>query len=354
MNDQHVQYFVDGRHGASGIVCTSPAGRVLLSERPLDPAVDVDALVDDLGEVAAVGQMVATSGALALIAPARSLPGTAVVLAGDVAATVTTATDKSFVRPVPGAVARHVVGDGVASVAVELGAQTPSVVAGDEATPWSLASQPARRLVVAAAPQKAAPLPPPMADQDARVKVLDLGPEPAEVPTPLPIDTLPPPAVGGAQVLGIRCPVGHHNHPDAQYCSSCGRRMGVNATAVLVIGPRPPVGLFLTDDGTAIPIAGDLLLGREPETHADVADGRRQGVLLPDDSSVISRHHLAVTLDGWDVAVSDLGSANGTSVKSASTGLDYRLQPGDAVTLESGDLLDLGPITLRLSLHHVA
>lgn len=170
--------------------------------------------------------------------------------------------------------------------------------------------------------------------------------------TPLPVGgAARPPDV---QVLGIRCPLDHHNHPDAEYCSSCGRKMGVNATAVLVQGPRPPVGLLLTRSGEAIPLAGDLLVGREPTSHEDVIAGRATPVHIDDQTHVVSRHHARITLDGWDVHVRDLGSANGTIIVSGRTGLERRLSADENVPADADDEIRLGEHSLRLALHHVA
>lgn len=155
-------------------------------------------------------------------------------------------------------------------------------------------------------------------------------------------------------VLGIRCPLDHHNHPEAEYCSSCGRKMGVNATAVFVQGPRPPVGLLLTASGEAIPLAGDLVIGREPTSHADVVDRSATPVHIDDQTHVVSRHHVAITLDGWDVFVSDLGSANGTVLASGRTGLERRLSAGERVRMDADDEIRLGEHAFRLALHHIA
>jgi hypothetical protein len=195
--------------------------------------------------------------------------------------------------------------------------------------------------------------------------VPDASPPPPPAP-PSPPAATPGPGSAAAQsgeggadesanwVLGIRCPLDHHNHPDAGYCSQCGRKMGINATAVLVKGPRPPLGLFLLDDGGAIPIATNLLIGRDATTHPDVVAGSRQAVLLTDDSNVVSRHHLAITLEDWTITVADLGSANGTLWIDGRTGVPQPLQPNVPIPMDSGDRLQIGPRILQLELHHIA
>lgn len=154
-------------------------------------------------------------------------------------------------------------------------------------------------------------------------------------------------------VLGVRCPVDHHNHPDAHYCSQCGRKLGVNLTSVLLPGPRPPLGLFVIDDGTTISIDADLVIGRDPSGHESVSSGAASGIAIPDDSLGLSRHHAMVVLDGWDVTVIDLDSANGTYLRRAGTESWERLGAQPA-RLEMGDTIKVPGRELQLELHHIA
>jgi len=205
------------------------------------------------------------------------------------------------------------------------------------------------------APPPAAPAPPPAAGPDPAPAAADPAPpvQPS-APAPGPGSDSAVDADESNWVLGIRCPLDHHNLPEAGYCSQCGRKMGINATAVFTKGPRPPLGLFLLDDGGAIPVATNLLIGRDAPTHPDVAAGTRQGVLLTDASNVVSRHHLAITLREWDVYVADLGSANGTVFVSGESGQATPLVPNQEVMMKASDRLQIGPRTLQLELHHVA
>ena len=63
-------------------------------------------------------------------------------------------------------------------------------------------------------------------------------------------------------VLGIACPQGHHNHPDALYCSQCGTKMGVHHTTVLLNGPRPPH--WCTDRRRRHDVLDHLRFGHRP------------------------------------------------------------------------------------------
>lgn len=155
-------------------------------------------------------------------------------------------------------------------------------------------------------------------------------------------------------VLGVRCPVDHHNHPDAHYCSQCGRKLGVNLTSVLLQGPRPPLGLFVLDDGSTISIDGDMVIGRDPTAHDAVIAGTASSVVIPDDSLGISRHHAMIVLDGWDVTVMDLASSNGTYVQKSGQTNWEQVRGNTPLRLEMGDTVKVPGREMRLELHHIA
>ena len=379
--------------GGDGHVTVTPAGRVILTETaPALRGEDLDRIADDVGADVALRTLAANGGTAAVITETDGRMS--IAMTGRVAALVELPTANWFVAPtgtdghtvgVPGDAVRFAVG----LDALGPGDLTPNTAASLSTPEGQLASQVVIDLRVAA---ESDPTPVGLEVLDLSTAA-DLAPSPLPIvsqeitpPAPAPAPESPstqsqdaaapsqpaPPAAapgpgstaaqsseGGADdqsnwVLGIRCPLDHHNHPDAGYCSQCGRKMGINATAVLVKGPRPPLGLFLLDDGGAIPIATNLLIGRDATTHADVIAGTRQAVLLTDASNVVSRHHLAITLQEWTITVADLGSANGTLLIDAQTGAAQQLPPNVPVAMEAGDRLQIGPRILQLELHHVA
>lgn len=371
--------------GADGHVTVTPSGRVILTEVP--PALsgeDLDRVADDVGADVVMRTLAANGGTAAMLDDDAGKPR--LTLTGRVAALIELPTADWFVRPT--GAGHHVVGipGDALRFAVALRASAPGDVKPDTAASLTaLDGQVASQFVIDLRVE-AQPDPTPVG-----LEVVDLSVPVDHVPKPLPVvrraepvadapqstpppeptpepsspqaagpDTEsvePPPAAGVDEsdwVLGIRCPLDHHNHPEAEYCAQCGRKLGINATAVFVKGPRPPLGLFLLDDGGAIPIAMDLLIGRDATTHEDVVAGTRQAVLLTDASNVVSRHHLAITLHDWTVAVADLGSANGTLIVNSQTGQAVPLIPHQQVSMGPGDRLQIGPRTLQLQLHHVA
>ena len=180
-------------------------------------------------------------------------------------------------------------------------------------------------------------------------------PEPALVPAAAPAVAQPAPArVGPVMVLGVNCSQGHHNHPDAIYCSQCGTKMGVHHTTALINGPRPPLGVLVVDDGSTYSLNKDLVIGREPTSHDDVIAGTASPMILTDDTLSLSRKHARVVLDDWSVAVQDLNSSNGTyMLRSGQTEAWAKLESGSTASLEPGDRLRVGGRIIQVELDHV-
>ncbi|SFP76521.1 FHA domain-containing protein [Geodermatophilus dictyosporus] len=172
-------------------------------------------------------------------------------------------------------------------------------------------------------------------------------PEPRREPLPTPGAE---PAVGAPaaepqderpQVKGILCKNGHLNDPRAGFCALCGIRT-TQQTAVLVEGPRPPLGLLVFDDGATVSLDMDYLLGREPETDERVASGQLRPLLVVDHTGGVSRHHAEIRLEGWDVLLVDTGSANGTLVAPRGAPGWSSLVPGQPVRLTPGMAVRMG------------
>ncbi|GAC1599306.1 MAG: hypothetical protein NVS3B21_25710 [Acidimicrobiales bacterium] len=143
-------------------------------------------------------------------------------------------------------------------------------------------------------------------------------------------------------VKGLRCARRHFNRPTASYCSSCGLSM-LQQTHILVEGPRPPLGILVLDDGSAVSLDADYLIGREPGGDSRVARGDLRPLTLRGTS--VSGVHAEVRLDGWRVLVNDLGSTNGTFV--AAPGAQGWTRLGsEPVELEPGFRIAAGGTTM--------
>ena len=130
-----------------------------------------------------------------------------------------------------------------------------------------------------------------------------------------------------------RCPEGHPNDPEAVDCRLCSRPIEA-ATSVVDL---PPAGLarLLMEDGTAVELVEDLLIGRCPPDHGPVeglgVSGRQ-----------VSRHHLVIEVRGWRLLIRDLGSTNGTFVTRRGERGRRRIPEDRPVPLRIGDSIHFG------------
>jgi hypothetical protein len=142
-------------------------------------------------------------------------------------------------------------------------------------------------------------------------------------------------------VEGVYCKNGHFNDPEARYCAVCGISMG-QVTKVRQQGPRPPLGVLILGDGSVCQLDADYVIGREPTLDSSVADGKARPMRLMGASGVVSRIHARVDLDGWQVFLTDLNSANGTQVLMPGERNPTNLQPGVRTPLVAGAQIRLG------------
>lgn len=153
-------------------------------------------------------------------------------------------------------------------------------------------------------------------------------------------------------VDGVCCVRDHFNDPRSLYCTICGISM-LQQTARLVRRERPPLGVLVWDDGSTYSLTVDTVIGRHPFAHDLVTAGAAAAVEVVDGAERLSRAHLAVRLDGWDVMVEDLGSTNGTVVTIDSTDTTERLMPGHPLRLSDGDTVWLGARSFTFQSHHI-
>ncbi|RSN02603.1 hypothetical protein DMB42_36570 [Nonomuraea sp. WAC 01424] len=152
-------------------------------------------------------------------------------------------------------------------------------------------------------------------------------------------------------VYGVDCKNDHFNDPRVPYCAVCGIAL-VQRTLVPYKGPRPSLGVLILDDGTALPLESDYLLGRDPERAPEVAGGSARPAKVTSPDGSVSRRHLRVALDGWDVNLVDLGSVNGTQIQPPGDPNFYDIPPNEPVTIAPGTTVRVGVSrTLRFEAH---
>lgn len=142
--------------------------------------------------------------------------------------------------------------------------------------------------------------------------------------------------MGGPTVPALLCPERHANPPQLVACRVC----RVPLTGAPVPVARPVLGTLRFTDGTAVPLDRPALIGRNPKVEGGLAGEIPQLVKL-DVGPGLSRTHASVRLEGWQVLLEDLNSANGTIVRLPGRE-PRRLHPGEPVLLEVGADVDLG------------
>ncbi|RCG29757.1 FHA domain-containing protein [Sphaerisporangium album] len=155
-------------------------------------------------------------------------------------------------------------------------------------------------------------------------------------------------------VYGVDCQNDHFNDPRVPYCAVCGVAL-VQRNLVPYKGERPPLGVLLLDDGVALTLDADYLLGRDPDRAPEVTSGEARPARVTSPDGSVSRRHLRVRLDGWDVNLLDLGSVNGTQVQPPGDPNFYDIPPNEPVPILPGTTVRIGVSrTMRYDSHRQA
>ena len=149
------------------------------------------------------------------------------------------------------------------------------------------------------------------------------------------VAAVPEPAPGVALVEAVLCPHGHPNRPATQRCRSCGVRVTDPRPRRV---PQPVLAVLRVSDGAEAVVDRPVLVGRAP---ADRAGGGSRLLTVPSPSHDISRTHLEVAPDGWDLLVTDLHSTNGTLVTRPGSSDRELLPPGLPVPVRLGSVIEL-------------
>jgi hypothetical protein len=135
------------------------------------------------------------------------------------------------------------------------------------------------------------------------------------------------------------CPEGHPNPPVVASCAVCGQFLTPGGASIVHV-PRPSLGHLELDDGTIVELDHELLVGRNPDGDESPERTGLRPVKVVGDK--VSRSHLEVRFQGWDVLVADCGSTNGTFVVPHPGGQVSTLEPGRAQLLEPGATVYFG------------
>jgi hypothetical protein len=182
-----------------------------------------------------------------------------------------------------------------------------------------------------AVPEPVVPPPPPIPP-----------PPPAPAPTPsMPVFAPSPafaPVPSDPMIMAVECPYGHSNPPEAGSCRVCGTP--IQPQAPRLVG-RPVLAVLFASDGNAAELDRAVLIGRAPDPgRSSFKDPRLLTVESPGHD--ISRTHVQVAADGWQIVVTDLQSTNGTTLIRPGGYDQQRLTPGEPVPVQLGSVLELG------------
>lgn len=145
------------------------------------------------------------------------------------------------------------------------------------------------------------------------------------------------------QVLTVWCPNRHPNAPGSVQCRIC---RGPVDSSNPRLTRRPLLAGVNTNYGEFADVVDGVLVGRAPDPSKAPTGSYLMRVTSP--SSDISRSHLVVTTQGWNVMVTDLHSTNGTTVMPVGE-QPFVLANGQSVQVELGTILDLGDgVSLRI------
>ncbi|MGM1028812.1 MAG: FHA domain-containing protein [Actinomycetota bacterium] len=142
----------------------------------------------------------------------------------------------------------------------------------------------------------------------------------------------------GPLVLSTLCGSGHVNPPGSVECLQCGGPVDDGSAAQR---RRPEVAVAVLPSGERIPLGRGVVLGRRPRSRR-AEDGRvPRLVTVESPGEDISRSHLELRIDDWNLVGIDLSSTNGTLLQRDGQA-PQRLRPEASTILQLGDRLDLG------------
>lgn len=141
----------------------------------------------------------------------------------------------------------------------------------------------------------------------------------------------------GPMVLARLCPSGHANPPTRSLCSDCGAPISSEPREV----GRPRLGRVHISTGEVVELDHSLIIGRQPSVSRVMGAVMPRLVQVQSASGDISRSHVEVRLDGWDVMLVDLKATNGTVLVREGQA-PRRLAQGEQAILLNGDIAELG------------
>jgi hypothetical protein len=148
----------------------------------------------------------------------------------------------------------------------------------------------------------------------------------------------PDESIQDSAILAVLCQNGHANPPNSNRCRVCGSPV---ARRVPQFVAGPVLAVLRASDGSTAEVDRPVLIGRAPS--GDRSSSRSPRLMpVPSPNHDISRTHLEVAPDNWQIVVTDLNSTNGTVLVRPGTVDRQQLAPGEPVPIQLGSVMELG------------
>jgi FHA domain len=158
------------------------------------------------------------------------------------------------------------------------------------------------------------------------------------VPPPPALSSEPQSGAPESAILAVLCPNGHASPPNSTSCRVCGSPVGTHGPQL--VGP-PVLAVLRASNGSSAEVDRPVLIGRAPS--GDRSRSRTPRLMtVPSPNHDISRTHLEVVPDDWQIVVTDLNSTNGTILVPPGGGGGQQLAPGEPVPVPVGTVMELG------------
>jgi hypothetical protein len=155
----------------------------------------------------------------------------------------------------------------------------------------------------------------------------------AATPEPEPYES-----IQDSAILAVLCQDGHANPPNSTRCRVCGSPV---ARKVPQFVAGPVLAVLRASDGSTADLDRPVLIGRAPA--GDRSSSRSPRLMpVPSPNHDISRTHVEVAPDDWQIVVTDLNSTNGTVLVRPGAVDRQQLAPGEPVPVQLGSVVELG------------
>ena len=142
----------------------------------------------------------------------------------------------------------------------------------------------------------------------------------------------------GPTVLAVLCLRGHPNPPTSATCRICGREVPEQQAYET---PQPPLGVLRLSTGDIVRLDRGVIIGRAPQAPPGLPPELQPHIVrIASPQRDLSRNHVQVVVEGWQVILRDLDTTNGTTVTPPG-GTTTKLRGSDPMVLEPGTVVNL-------------